>query len=353
MLADNNVIAFTRGTASMAGDGYYSHDASAVTLVHNLIFFNANFGIWGHVGTDRGGRGGGPGATSSDWLVANNLVIGNGRGAISLPPETDRSRNNVCDRNVICGGYNLVTSETYALDLDQPLFVWNTNKGRVPMTDLVQRFVKAMDAAGVPAEDRPNLKLWAQTPLLTFQQWQTATGFDRHSVVPVVLRPQFSPHTLRLQFVIDDSPAKVGCKPVDLVDRDLFGQPIPREGALAGPFQKLSMTPGLDDRSQVEPFRGPFNRVKNDAATLNRVLLWPLPELPEAKTPPVPPSATQPRAPRGPRPPATTAPGGPGAPVPGAAAPRGSNVAAEPDAPGIAPRPAAPAPPPSDPRQPR
>ncbi|RPI21290.1 MAG: right-handed parallel beta-helix repeat-containing protein [Acidobacteria bacterium] len=288
VIADNNVIAFTRGTASLAGDGIYSHDASGVILAHNLIFFNANFGVWAHVATDRGARRGGGPATSSDWKILNNLILGNHRGAVSLPPETDRSRNNVCDFNLLTGGYDLLTSETYALDLDPPLFVLNTNKGRLEMKTLVDRFSHALETANVPKGDWPNLKLWEQNPLLTLAAWQLVAGYDRHSRVPAVLRPQFSPHSLVLQFLIDESPRRLGCNPVELVDRDLLGEPITAGNCLPGPFQKLNLTSGLDDRSQVEPFRGPFNRVPNRPENLNRILLWPLPELPEAKLPSVP-----------------------------------------------------------------
>ena len=40
-LIDNNVIAFTR-----AGDGIYTQDASSVTVAHNLLYENANCGLY-------------------------------------------------------------------------------------------------------------------------------------------------------------------------------------------------------------------------------------------------------------------------------------------------------------------
>jgi len=268
LLVDNNVIALTTIGRSLAGDGVYSHDASRVTLAHNLIFGNANFGVWGHVGTDRnGGR-----LACSHWRVLNNMILANHRGAISLPAESPRSRDNVSDRNLLTSAYNIVTSETYALDLDRPLFLLNTNKGRVPARQLKDAYFGTFDGAAAP---RVDLNAWAGNPLLTLDQWRKMSGNDGHSAVPAVLRPQLDRYRLTLSFVIDESPGTLGCKPVEGVSRDLFGREIPKEDILPGPFQRLKTEPALADRSRELIYRGPFSHVGMDNA--NELRLWPLP----------------------------------------------------------------------------
>jgi hypothetical protein len=271
LMVDNNVLALSTAGRGLAGDGVYSHDGSAVTLAHNLIFFNANFGVWAHVGTDRhGGR-----LSASRWRVLNNLIVGNHRGAVSLPAVSDRSRDNRCDYNLIASAYSRITSETYGQEMDHPLFVCNPNKGRVPMAEIVARFAKALDDAKAPPADRPNLKLWAATPLLTLDHWRLLTGFDKHSRVPVLIRPQLSASTLELSFVIDDSPKKLTCEPVAGVTADFFGREIPGKAPLPGPFQDLVYETRLSDRrSYVTAHRGAYERLRE--AKVNRFVLWPM-----------------------------------------------------------------------------
>ena len=268
---DNNVIAYSRAGQGLAGDGIYSHDSSRVTVAHNLIFFNANFGVWAHVGTDRGRQ------TSSGWRVVNNLIVGNHRGAISLPAESSRSGGNHSDRNLLAGGHNLLISETYGMEMDRPLFVVNTNKGRVAMSELRSRFAAALQNANVPVGERPNLNLWERTPYLTLGQWRLLTGWDTHSLVPMVLRPRLQTGELVLSFVIDDSPPRIGCRPVEGVDVDFRGQPIGAGSCLPGPFQKLTFEKRLADRkTHATRFRGDFESLR-DAET-NRFALWPMPK---------------------------------------------------------------------------
>jgi parallel beta-helix repeat protein len=306
MLIDNNVIAYTRGTMAIAGDGIYSHDAAGVTVAHNLIWFNGNFGVWSHVGSERRvhyfrkakakeiaaaklsdvGDGGYLGylnrkwpqfardsrlAEQSRWSVLNNIVVGNGRGAISLPPDTLRSTDNISEANVVAAGYDLRISETWGSPMDKPFFVVNTNKDRVAITDLAKRLEKALTK-----EQRPNLALWKETPLLTLDQWQQVTGWDRHSQIPVMLRPRLGNADLVAEFVIDDAADRVRCKPVPGVDRDYQGRPMPRRNPKAGPFQSLKAASELSNGEDYStPNRGPYEKVHKPSA-INRFALWPV-----------------------------------------------------------------------------
>jgi parallel beta-helix repeat protein len=313
MLIDNNVIAYTRGGMSLAGDGIYSHDASGVTVAHNLLWFNTNFGVWSHVGSERGVNffqaasrrerqaaaraGAATGfhgyvrrvwpelagrrrpAEQSRWSVLNNLILGSGRGAMSLPPAGPRSRGNRSESNVLAAGYDLRISETFGSPMDQPLFVLNTNKDRVPLTQLAQRL------KSLAAPLRPNAALWREFPLLTLPQWRQLTGWDRRSGVPILLRPRLGCNELVVEFIMDDAAARACCRPVPGVTRDYHGRRLPRR-PLAGPFQALQAAPELaDGRDYSTPNRGPYEKLRQVQA-VNRFPLWPVRA--------VPPSACQP-----------------------------------------------------------
>ena len=267
LLVDNNVVAFTTANTSLAGDGVYSHDAGRVTLVHNLIYFNANFGVWSHIATDRGQR---RGIEQSGWRIMNNMILGNHRGALSLPAPFERAKDTMSDYNLITSGFDLLTSETYALELDEPFFLLNTSKGRVEIDSLahsLQRFLAKNKAAPL------NLSRWSAFPYLSLQEWQGFTGNDRNSRVPIVLRPLLAPHSLVLRFILGPGIEQLSCPRIGQVDKDLLGNPF-TDHPYPGPFQNLKTEPMTLDRSEMLEFRGPFNGIK--AENQNSVVLWPV-----------------------------------------------------------------------------
>ncbi|MBD3347001.1 MAG: DUF1565 domain-containing protein [Chitinivibrionales bacterium] len=275
ILVDNNIIAYTKAGAGMAGDGIYSHDASIVTIAHNLVYFNANFGIWAHVGTDRG-RGDNP-VSASRWQVNNNMIIGNHRGAISLPAVSDRSNNNFSDYNLIAGPYEIYTSDTYGVPLGKPLFLVNINKGRITKDSVVGALKAALDSAQIPDENRPSLKRLKAMPSLSIGEWHIATGNDKHSVYPTVLRTALSEHANTLSFCIDKSVKSIECPPVEEVDRDFYGNLLPAQTPLPGPFQNLVVDPRLNDTvSFADPLGGPFASLRAVRDSTNHFILQPV-----------------------------------------------------------------------------
>ncbi len=288
LLIDNNVVALTTALHGLAGDGIYSHDASRVTCAHNLIFFNANYGIWSHIGTNRGvlsrnytaedvieRRRKGKSrerVAQSEWRILNNIIVGNHAGALSLPARSERSRGTRCDYNLICGGHNRMTSETWARELDSPYFTLNSSKGRVPVDTLIRRLRHRLDSAGVQAD----LKHYGRLPLLTLAQWRAGAGFDVNSRVPRILRPNMAKHHLWLRFHIDETPRSVNCPSIEGIDHDFLGAALPDSGRVPGPFQSLAYDTRLNDRSSITEFRGPYNDLSSGDTTLNHIRLWPL-----------------------------------------------------------------------------
>lgn len=274
LLIDNNVVAYATATMGLAGDGIYSHDASRVTLAHNLLFFNANFGLWAHVATDRDTRGCHDEdekletlTACSHWCVRGNLVVGNHHGAISLPVLSDRSQGNECDHNLIAQAYNRITSETYADALDKPVFLVNTNKHR-----------NQIDASALGVKDcstEDSVAYWAEWPYQNLDQWHRTTEYDAASRVPVLIRPELSSRAMFLKFIIDTSPAEVSPPPTPGVDADYFGRTMPTT-PFVGPFQNLRFEPALASGSKNRQCAVPFEAIGNDR--MNHLILWPLPQ---------------------------------------------------------------------------
>jgi len=281
MMIDNNVIALTRGSTQISGDGLYSHDASGVTVAHNLIFHNANFGVWAHIGTGRGAgvyengrRVGKRRCEASDWTVVNNIIIGNHGGAVGLPAEHDRSENNHADYNLYAAQHNRWTLETYGDSLDRPLFILNDNKGVVRRESIADALAAKLDDANVARQARPGMQRWMEMPYLTLEEWRLLSGHDEHSAFAVVLRTMASTQTPSVTFTIDTSPRRIECKPVEGVERDYFGKAI-GDDPLPGPFQTLELDERLDSRPRRTRGRGPFTALGD--ANHNQFILWPRP----------------------------------------------------------------------------
>lgn len=245
LLIDNNVIAYTR-----QGDGIYSHDASGFTIAHNLIYSNANYGVWTVVATDRGGPG--APAKSSHQRMYNNIIFANHAGAIGLPFPFDRAQDNISDANLFMGDGSMDEESTGLA----PIFRYHGSHNRVPM----EKITAALDA--LRPEQRPNVKQWSERPDLTLDQWRALSGNDRNSLVTRISDDILGLHTLEVRFNFrrsgrNASPVeelwKVHSVPVEGVDADFFGNPLPKDGALPGPFQNVVKGPNRWLLWPVEP----------------------------------------------------------------------------------------------------
>jgi hypothetical protein len=240
-LIDNNVIAFTR-----AGDGIYTQDASDVSVVHNLLYDNANYGLYMRYMVDRAFNVY-PASfktfkdsaikiehvACSGQRVLNNLFIGNHRGALSLIFPGERAKDNRSDSNVYV---------TYVPFERQ--YAINLTAGGNTVADIQ----KAFDT-GAKRSNRdtslPTLAPFPEGVEVTLDQWRYILGCDIKSAV---LRHGEVTHTLNTvfpEFSFKTSPAlfKVKCDPIDGVDKDFFGNRIGRAPIIPGPFQNLKEGP--------------------------------------------------------------------------------------------------------------
>jgi parallel beta-helix repeat protein len=227
-LVDNNVVAYTR-----RGSGLYSHDAANVTWAHNLTYCNSQWGAYIRVASDRNNRSGG----ASNHRLANNIFIDDFAGAICMGFPFEYAKGNISDYNLFsCGNQWQWTMPA------SPLFMPDDNEKRVKWDAIAAAFEAAMNKANVPDAQRPNLSLWRGIPLLTLAQWQMLMGHDTHSVVAEFQRrgQAFQSRYMNFEFEVDDGPWKLDCPAVAGVDRDYFGNAMPAQRPLPGPFQNLS-----------------------------------------------------------------------------------------------------------------
>lgn len=239
VLIDNNVIAHTR-----QGDGVYAHDASDITVAHNLIYANANFGVWMAYATPRVK----PEDGCWDNRVLNNLIIGNRAGAVGLPLPWDCAGRNVCDHNVYVGAGEYLDEGSGP---QPPRFVLTnrTHCGSMPhvlgktaaaqTTEVVlASLTDALARSGI--EHRPDARSFADTCQIDLELWRGATGFDRHSVLLSVLRDALGRQDLRWQFSLPRAldPVVPVASGVASIERDFENRPY-SASPIPGPFQHI------------------------------------------------------------------------------------------------------------------
>jgi len=245
-LVDNNVIAFTK-----TGDGIYTHDASGVTIAHNLFYANSHFGIYMRIVTDRmtkGEKGDRVMAGTKNEQILNNVFIDNYRGPISIPLASERVKNNISDYNLFINGtqwqWEGLSPHSFVLNLGNGINDKEQNKKA-----LAKALTDAFAKMNLPKEEQPNIALWLQQPFLTFDWWKAITGNDQHSFATAIEKGKvengaiekgsmsFAPGEMYIQFQTDKPFRQVKCNPVPGVDKDFYGRTMPSKDLLPGPFQ--------------------------------------------------------------------------------------------------------------------
>ncbi|MEX1015842.1 MAG: right-handed parallel beta-helix repeat-containing protein [Phycisphaeraceae bacterium] len=237
-LIDHNIIAHTR-----QGDGIYGHDVTDITIAHNLLYANANFGVWFAYATPRVK----PEKGCWDIKTFNNMILGNRAGAIGYPLPWEAAGNNTSDGNLLMGGGEYLDEGSGP---QPPLFQITSVSHMAPMqrhldfpamtkTRLREQMVDLLKQAGVPEKDWPNLEQWTDHYLLNLELWRAVSGNDQHSKPTATIRDGLNVHRLNFQFKFDKALGEVQCQPVEGIDSDFFGQPVPEASPLPGPFQEI------------------------------------------------------------------------------------------------------------------
>ena len=236
VLIDNNIISHTRSYDGFYdGNAIYAHDASGLTVVHNLLSDNAGAGVL--MRTITGRTYDGKLVTTSDTRILNNIFANNQKGAICLPFENPRSSGNRSDNNLFIG------EASFRLNKYQDSFKWE---------DVV---AKLREAGLPPGEDTKG-----DFRAFNLQAWRIATGWDTNSIV--VKEGSFSSLPYRMLMRADISEAMVAAR-------------FPAVDEMTVDFQGTNMRSDvlLDDLTKMRVHPGPF---QNLTAGKRQVSLVPL-----------------------------------------------------------------------------
>ncbi len=241
-MVDNNIVAMTQ-----SGDGIYLHDASGVTIAHNLLYGNEHFGIYARIVTERmaGNYFGEKEMVGTfDLNIKNNIFIDNYRGHICLPLEDGkRVYNNKSDYNLFIGG-----TQWQWEGLGFNSFTIGTNDKRIPPDTLAEAMKNAFDKYNYPDSLRPNLNVWKHQPLLTFEWWKMLTGNDLNSVAPEIHSGEievgaiakgafnFSPYNLYIEVRNGESYQLLKAPKIAGIENDYYGQSLNTDLVYPGPF---------------------------------------------------------------------------------------------------------------------
>ncbi len=256
VLIDNNIIVGTRLDTQGNGDGVYCHDASDIIVTHNLIMSNARLGVFMHTITNRRIGQNGPLVETSHIRILDNLILMNGLGEVCLPAPYARSQDVICDYNRYFAAHwpmGVRLDLAFRISAEGPLG-GKTQPPHLP-ADLVELWPLAR----------------SRTPL-ALERWQQLMHQDEHSGVSDPGRQaSFCAPTATFQFEADPALLSAPCQPVEGVDTDYFGKPLP-----------------------AHPLPGPFQDLQAGTNTLN---LWPLARAAQAPGAPTRPAQSRPAAP--------------------------------------------------------
>jgi len=248
LLIDNNIIALTR-----QGDGVYGHDLADITVAHNLLYANANYGAWFAFATPRVT----PENGCREIKVFNNMVLGNRAGAIGLPMPWGYAGENESDGNLFMGGGQYldegsgpraplfqITNDTHMASMGRFL-----PEGITPQTSeqTVTDFRGRLEASAIPEDQWPNFEFWAQHYMVPLDQWQAVLGHDGRSATTYAIRDALNAQELSWAFQFDEALTGVDAQPIPAdpklpeIKRDYLGQPLSEASPLRpGPFQNVA-----------------------------------------------------------------------------------------------------------------
>jgi parallel beta-helix repeat protein len=229
-LVDNNVIGYNY-------QGIYAHDAAGITVTHNFLFCNAQWGIFMRVVTDRTAEKDGKEVIvqTSHERIANNLIIDNGRGAIAFPLPWERAVDNFSDFNLLGAG-----NQWEWLGINGPVFAIDPCEGRVDKKVIREKIQQGSE--GLPPASRPDLNMWEKISLLTLDQWRAISGYEKNSgILRLKQAPSIGIYSLMANLnILNDSLSQIKNYPIGIkIERDYFGNPFPADAPLPGPFQCL------------------------------------------------------------------------------------------------------------------
>lgn len=219
-LIDNNVITNTSVMSDFYdGTGIYTHDASGITIAHNLLANNASAAI--RMTKISARKFADLPAEASDETIVNNIFSGN-HLTVELPYPNKFSRNCRDDWNL--------------LNNNGPFkFIYCLGQ---PKKDDIETQLRSKCGDKLPKD----IVTWSQTGRVSLDLWRTTTGWGMNSKVVegkgLGCNFKLWENTLTLM-VRDAKLMTMNCPRVDGIDADFTGKPLTQDHVMPGPFQDL------------------------------------------------------------------------------------------------------------------
>lgn len=219
-MIDNNIIANTSVMNDFYnGTGIYTHDASGITIAHNLIVNNASSAVRMTKVSNR--MFADKPAEASDETIVNNILSGNNL-TVELPYPNKYSRNCREDWNLL----NKNGPFKFIYCIGQP----------------EKKDLEAQITAKAGETLTKDVSTWSQTGRISMQLWRTACGWGLNSKVvegngfSCNFKPWESTVTMMVR---DEKLMEIKCPIVDGIDADFTGKPLSKAHVIPGPFQDL------------------------------------------------------------------------------------------------------------------
>ncbi|MCA9138721.1 MAG: right-handed parallel beta-helix repeat-containing protein [Planctomycetales bacterium] len=213
VIIDNNIMGRTRWSldgSNRRADGLYTHDASGILFVHNLVFECQEFGSFHRKMTNRKSAG------ASEITLRYNIFVDNRDGHINMPYPGPDAHDNYADHNLFSVGGEFLVNP------------W----GGTPLDGLIR---KLNEQSSQP------LKLWnAVSPRLSFKQWQQMHVWGFRSAESDNTRVTLSPD-LVLDLEVGPSLRQLESAPLADVPLDYFNEKRNPGHPRVGPFGTLSV----------------------------------------------------------------------------------------------------------------
>lgn len=214
-LIDNNVVSHTRSYGGFYdGNAIYAHDASGLTVVHNLLTANAGAGVLMRTITKR--TYGGKIVTTSGTQILNNVFDNNQKGDICLPFENPRSSGNRSDWNVF------TRKPSFRLNKYQDEFQWQT---------VLDKLQQAGIASGPESTDAQGEGAFRQFGL---EAWRAATDWDTNSVVVEKAGFAVLPYRMLMRANLPEAWKDLRVPAVDEMTVDFAGAPMATDALVEG-----------------------------------------------------------------------------------------------------------------------
>jgi hypothetical protein len=217
--------------------GLYTHDASNIIWVHNLV------------AQTNGGASGGcysegfflrrvttRVSNTRNHKVYNNIFVDNSGGELAIPYPCGNTKNNLSDYNFFNGNAN---NRMFWISKYCETHPWGEQ-----ITALREYVYNDLGSAA--PEHIDSLPIWKQNMVgVNFSEWKAfwaKHGFnnDRNSKVGGGTWVELDLNTMTLVLNLEADLSTIGSKTMSGINKDFFGNAIPQDGtAIPGPFQNL------------------------------------------------------------------------------------------------------------------